>query len=87
MRSKILTVEAEIDLRECISEISTDDLIEELNNRKEQLSDRGIKQSPLDLYDLFHGVNARRAFCDVLGVGYHTPVEQLRTGINDLICQ
>ena len=81
-----INVEAKVDLDEVLSEITTDDLIEELDAR-------GVKFDNPDNSNEYHIIDKLyhtkddlyRHLCDICDCGYHEPKDSLLNKLKDMM--
>ena len=79
-------VEAEVDLEDILSKITTDDLIEELNAREEEFDNPDNRNEYHILNKLYHTKDdLYRMLCDIVGCGYHEPKDSLLNKLKDMI--
>ena len=81
-----IDVEAEVDIEEVLSKITTDSLIAELDAREEEFDnpDNRDKYHILDkLY--YNKQDLYELLCDIVGVGYYTPKDSLLNKLKDMI--
>jgi hypothetical protein len=81
-----IDVEAEVDIEEVLSKITTDSLIAELDSRCEEFDnpDNRDKYHILDkLY--YNSDDLYRHICNIVGVGYHEPKDSLLNKLKDMI--
>lgn len=79
-------VEAEVDLEDILSKITTDDLIEELNAREEEFDNPDNRNEYHILHKLYHTKgDLYRMLCDIVGCGYHEPKDSLLNKLKDMM--
>lgn len=81
-----IDVEAEVDLEEVLSKITTDSLIAELDAREEEFDNPDNRNEYHILNKLYASPNElRRHLCDIVGVGYQEPKDSLLNKLKDMI--
>lgn len=81
-----INVEAKVDLDEVLSEITTDDLIKELDARGEEFDNTDNEDEYHILNKLYHTKDdLYRHLCDICDCGYHEPKDSLLNKLKDMI--
>ena len=81
-----IDVEAEVDLEEVLSKITTDDLIEELNARKVEFDNPDNRNEYHILNKLYHTRDDLYShLCDICDCGYHEPKDSLLNKLKDMM--
>ena len=81
-----INVEAKVDLDEVISEITTDELIEELDARGAKFDNPDNSNEYLILDKLYHTKDdLYRHLCDICDCGYHEPKDSLLNKLKDMM--
>ena len=79
-------VEAEVDLEDILSKITTDDLIEELDARDEEFDTPDNRNEYHILNKLYHTKDdLYRHLCDICDCGYHEPKDSLLNKLKDMM--
>lgn len=86
LKTITVDVEAEVDLEDILSKITTDDLIEELDARDEEFDNPDNRDEYHSLNKLYHTKDdLYRHLCDIVGCGYHEPKDSLLNKLTDMI--
>ena len=81
-----IDVEAEVDLEEVLSKITTDDLIEELEARGTKFDNPYNEDEYYILNKLYHTKDdLYRHLCDICDCGYYEPKDSLLNKLKDLM--
>jgi len=79
-------VEAEVDLEDILSKITTEDLIEELDARDEEFDTPDNRNEYHILNKLYHTKDdLYRMLCDIVGCGYHETKDSLLNKLRDMM--
>jgi hypothetical protein len=79
-------VEAEVDLEDILSKITTDDLIEELNAREEEFDNPDNRNEYHILNKLYHTKDdLYRHLCAICDCDYHEPKDSLLNKLKDMM--
>jgi hypothetical protein len=81
-----IDVEAEVDIEEVLSKITTDSLIAELNAREEEFDNPDNRNEYHILNKLYYNKqDLYEHLCDIVGVGYHETKDSLLNKLKDMI--
>lgn len=81
-----IDVEAEVDIEEVLSKITTDSLIAELDAREEEFDNPDNRNEYHILNKLYYNKqDLYEHLCDIVGVGYHEPKDSLLNKLKDMI--
>ena len=81
-----IDVEAEVDIEEVLSKITTDSLIAELDAREEEFDNPDNRNEYHILNKLYYNKqDLYEHLCDIVGVRYHEPKDSLLNKLKDMI--